>query len=50
MDQKSFVSIASNYFKRFPYLELPFDYSPHPDLALVIVIPVFDEKDVLEWH
>ena len=47
MDQKSFVSIASNYFKRFPYLELPFDYLPHPDLALVIVIPVFDEKDVL---
>ena len=47
MDQKSFVSIASNYFKRFPYLKLPFDHLPHPDLALVIVIPVFDEKDVL---
>ena len=26
---------------------MPFDYLPHPDLALVIVIPVFDEKDVL---
>ena len=47
MDQKSFVSIAYNYFKRFPYLELTFDYLPHPDLALVIVIPLFDEKDVL---
>ena len=47
MGEKSFVSIAENYFKRYPHLDLFCSQSPHHGLEIIIVIPIFNEKNVI---
>ena len=47
MGEKSFVSIAENYFKRYPHLDLFCSQSPHNGLEIIIVIPIFNEKNVI---
>ncbi len=47
MGQKSFISIAENYFKRFPHLNLIYTENPLHDLEIIIVIPIYNEDDVI---
>ena len=47
MGKKSFVSIAENYFKRYPHLDLFCSKSPHNGLEIVIVIPIYNEENVV---
>ena len=47
MGKKSFVSIAENYFKRYPYLDLFCSKSPHNGLEIIIVIPIYNEENVV---
>ena len=48
MGKKSFVSIAENYFKRYPHLDLFCSKSPHNGLEIIIVIPIYNEEEILE--
>ena len=47
MGKKSFVSIAENYFKRYPHLDLFCSKSPHNGLEIIIVIPIYNEENVV---
>ena len=47
MGEKSFVSIAENYFKRYPHLDLFCTQSPHNGLEIIIVIPIYNEENVI---
>ena len=47
MGKKSFVSIAENYFKRYPHLDLFCSKSPRNGLEIVIVIPIYNEENVV---
>jgi len=47
MDQKSFVSIVDKYFKRFNSCQYKISSFINDQPAIIIVIPSYDEKDVL---
>ena len=47
MGKKSFVSIVENYFKRYPHLDLFCSKSPHNGLEIIIVIPIYNEENVV---
>lgn len=47
MGQKTFISIVDNYFKRFNTSDVAISNTVSSDLSIIVVIPSFDEKNVV---
>ncbi|MEO1653057.1 MAG: glycosyltransferase family A protein [Bacteroidota bacterium] len=47
MKFKSLEELSDFYFQRFAYQPPQISASPHPDARLIVVIPCFNEKDLL---
>ena len=47
MEKKSFISIVDNYFNRFNSRSKIIDKAVSSTLSIVVVIPSFNEKDVV---
>ena len=46
MGEKSFISVVDQYFKRFQTKKIQIDLLPSNDLKIIIVIPVYNEKNI----
>jgi len=46
MGKKPFISIANQYFNRFPFRKIKIHLEPSKELKIIVVIPSFNEKDI----
>lgn len=46
MGKKPFISIANQYFNRFPFRKIKIPLEPSKELKIIVVIPSFNEKDI----